>query len=166
MSGKFLNDYYQQKLPSRKYFRKTAGSSNNIGALSEPGRCGKRRPVWPVEYEQTAFPRSTSSAGHRLVVQWIQLNDIAQHSSNSRSFVHGQHRAELIPLVHESLGSCSRHFPVRLNLARVCVFDSKYPILRRVKCKDINKRGKQNLLFLLKIIKNSCRLDNIILRRN
>lgn len=137
----------------------TSEHSQNLAGAENDG-------VWPVEYEQTAFPRSTSSAGHRLVVQWIQLNDIAQHSSNSRSFVHGWHRAELIPLVHESLGSCSRHFPVRLNLARVCVFDSKYPILRRVKCKDINKRGKQNLLFLLKIIKNSCRLDNIILRRN
>lgn len=109
MSRKFRNDYCQLQLASRKYFRKTAGSSNNAEALSVLGRCRKRR-VWPAEYEQTAFPRSTSSAGRRLVGQWIQLNDIAQHSSNSRSFVHGQHRAELIPLVHESLGSRQRIF--------------------------------------------------------
>jgi len=146
MSCKFLNDYYRRKLPSRKYFRKTAGSSNNIGALSEPD--AENGGVWPAEYEQTAFPRSTSSAGRRLVVQWIQLNDIAQHSSNSRSFVHGQRRAELIPLVHESLGSCSGHFPVRLNLARVCVFDSRNPILCRAKRRNISRAEKKSLSSL------------------
>lgn len=36
MSRKFRNDYCQLKLASRKYFRKTAGSSNNAEALSEP----------------------------------------------------------------------------------------------------------------------------------